>query len=126
MDLINPMSFREKFGKFIVDNGIAATAAGVSIAISTKDLITSFVANILIPLMYLFLIKINATAVKILPENNKINGTLFIQHFITWILVIVITFLFIQYFFNNILGVSRDTKADKKKDVSGEGFGTLY
>jgi len=125
MDLINPMSFREKFSKFVVDNGIAGTAAGVSIAISTKDVITSFVGDILIPLIYLLLIRINATAVKVLPENNKINGTAFIQHFITWIFVIIITFLFIQYFFNNILGISGEKKSDdtKKKE---EGFGTLY
>lgn len=125
MDLINPMSFREKFGKFVVDNGIAGTAAGVSIAISTKDVITSFVGDILIPLIYLLLIRINATAVKVLPANTKINGTAFIQHFITWIFVIIITFLFIQYFFNNILGISGEKKSDdtKKKE---EGFGTLY
>ena len=127
MDLINPMSFREKFSKFIVDNGIAGTAAGVSIAVSTKDLITSFVSDILIPLIYLFLIKINATAVKILPESSKIKGMAFIQHFITWILVIVITFLFIQYFFKNILGISGEKKSDDtKKKEGGEGFGTLY
>ena len=56
MDLINPVSFREKFSKFIVDNGIAGTAAGVSIAVSTKELITSFVGDILIPLIYILLI----------------------------------------------------------------------
>ena len=122
MDLINPVSFREKFSKFIVDNGIAGTAAGVSIAVSTKELITSFVGDILIPLIYILLIRINVTSVKILPAHAQINGMTFVQHFITWVLVIVITFLFIQYFFNNILGVSRE----KKKDVSGEGFGTLY
>ena len=125
MDLINPMSFREKFSKFIVDNGIAATAAGVSIAVSTKELITSFVGDILIPLIYLLLIRINPTAVKVLPENSKINGIGFVQHFISWIFVIIITFLLIQYFFNNILGISGEKKSDdtKKKE---EGFGTLY
>jgi large-conductance mechanosensitive channel len=124
MDLINPMSFREKFGKFVVDNGIAGTAAGVSIAISTKDVITSFVGDILIPLIYLLLIRINATAVKVLPENTTINGTAFIQHFITWVFVIIITFLFIQYFFNNILGISGEKKTDDTKKK--EGFGSLY
>lgn len=128
MDIINPISFREKFGKFIVDNGIAGTAAGVSIAVSTKELITSFVGDILIPLIYLLLIRINVTSVKILPAHAQINGMTFVQHSITWVLVIIITFLFIQYFFKNILGISGDTKADKKKAAEGgvEGFGTLY
>jgi large-conductance mechanosensitive channel len=127
MDIINPISFRDKFGKFIVDNGIAGTAAGVSIAVSTKELITSFVGDILIPLIYLLLIRINVTSVKILPAHAQINGMTFVQHSITWVLVIIITFLFIQYFFKNILGISGDTKADKKQAVgAGEGFGTLY
>lgn len=52
MDLMNPNSFKNNFSKFIVDNGIAGTAAGVSIAITTKDVITSFVGDILIPLIY--------------------------------------------------------------------------
>jgi large-conductance mechanosensitive channel len=125
MDIANTISFREKLGKFIIDNGIAATAAGVSIAVSTKELITSFVGDIFIPLIYLLLIRINPTAVKVLPENLKINGIGFVEHFISWIFVIIIAFLLIQYFFSNILGVSEEKKSDdtKKKD---EGFGTLY
>lgn len=129
MDLINPVSFREKFSKFIVDNGIAGTAAGVSIAVSTKELITSFVGDILIPFIYVLLIRINVTSVKILPAHAQINGMTFVQHFITWVLVIIITFLFIQYFFKNILGISGDMKADKKKAGAvegGEGFGSMY
>ena len=126
MDLINPVSFREKFSKFIVDNGIAGTAAGVSIAVSTKELITSFVGDILIPFIYVLLIRINVTSVKILPAHAQINGMTFVQHFITWVLVIIITFLFIQYFFKNILGISGDMKADKKKAGAAEGFGSMY
>lgn len=114
MDLINPNSFKEKFSKFIVDNGIAGTAAGVSIAISTKDVITSFVGDILIPLIYLLLIHVNMTAAKVLPAHTKFNGTGFIQQFITWIFVIIITFLFIQYFFNGVLGITGENT--KKKE----------
>ena len=112
MDLINPNSFKDSFSKFIVDNGIAGTAAGVSIAISTKDVITSFVGDILIPLIYLLLIRINANATKVLPVHTKLNAIAFIQQFITWIFVIIITFLFIQYFFNSILGISNKPSKD--------------
>lgn len=110
MDLMNPNSFKNNFSKFIVDNGIAGTAAGVSIAITTKDVITSFVGDILIPLIYLLLIRINANAAKFLPAHTKFNGTAFIQQIITWIFVIIITFLFIQSFFNNFLGVTEKKK----------------
>ncbi len=123
MDIINPNSFKDNFSKFIVDNGIAATAAGVSIAVTTKDLVTSFVGDILIPLIYLLLIRVNSTAAKILPTHTKLNGIAFIQQFITWILVILITFVFIQYFFSNFLGVSsKPAKAESKK----ESFGMPY
>jgi len=125
MDIIHQsMSFRDNFVKFVVDNGIAGTAAGVSIAISTKDVITSFVGDILIPLIYLLLIRINSTAVNVLPTNTKINCTAFIQHFITWVFVVIITFLFIQYFFNNMLGISEVKKMDDTKKK--EGFGSHY
>lgn len=117
MDIINPNSFKDNFSKFIVDNGIAATAAGVSIAVTTKDLVTSFVGDILIPLIYLLLIRVNSTAAKILPTHTKLNGIAFIQQFITWILVILITFVFIQYFFSNFFGVSgKPAKTESKKE----------
>ena len=119
MDLIKPNSFKDNFSKFIVDNGIAGTAAGVSIAVTTKELVTSFVGDILIPLIYLLLIRVNANAVKFLPSHTKLNIIAFIQQFITWILIIIITFVFIQYFFNNFLGVSNkpaNTEKDKEKE----------
>ena len=117
MDLINPNSFKDNFAKFVVDNGIAGTAAGVSIAISTKDVITSFVGDILIPLIYLLMIRVNVNAAKILSNHTKLNGIAFVQQFITWMFVIIITFVFIQYFFNNFLGVSnKPTKAVSKKE----------
>lgn len=126
MDLINPNSFMDKFSKFIVDNGIAGTAAGVSIAISTKDVITSFVGDILIPLIYLLLIRINANAVKVLPVHTKLNSIAFIQQFITWIFVIIITFVFIQYFFNSVLGISSKPIKAQSDENKKESFVVPY
>ena len=37
--------------KFIADNSIVGTAAGVIIALATKDVITSLVSDIIIPLV---------------------------------------------------------------------------
>ena len=119
MDLINPNHFKDNFSNFIVDNGIAGTAAGVSIAIATKDLITSFVGDILIPGIYLFLIHINAKAANVmLSSKSTLNYTKFAQNFITWIFIVLITFLFIQYFFNNVLGVNNKPTAAKKEPFS--------
>ena len=48
----NPSAFKEQLKKFIVDNGIIGTAAGVSIAVVTKDVIQSLVGDIILPLIY--------------------------------------------------------------------------
>ena len=123
MDLVNPMSFRDNFTKFVVENGVVGAAAGVSIAIASNDMITSLVGDILIPLVYLLLIRINANATRFLPHKTKLDVIKFIQKFVSLIFVTVISFLFIQYFFNNFLGVrNKPAKAEKEK----ESFGMPY
>jgi large-conductance mechanosensitive channel len=117
MDLINPNSFKDKFSKFVVENGVVGAAAGVSIAIASNDMITSLVGDILIPLVYLLLIRINANATKFLPHKTKLDVIKFIQKFVSLIFVTVISFLFIQYFFNNFLGVrNKPTNTEKEKE----------
>jgi large-conductance mechanosensitive channel len=125
MDLMNPNSFRDKFSKFVVENGVVGAAAGVSIAIASNDMITSLVGDILIPLVYLLLIRINANATKFLPHKTKLDVIKFIQKFVSLIFVTVISFLFIQYFFNNFLGV-RNKPANAEKDKEKESFTMPY
>jgi large-conductance mechanosensitive channel len=114
MDIVNPISFKEQFSSFIVDNGVVGTAAGVSIAIATKELITSFVGDILIPTIYIILIHINKNFVSFLPTKTKIEGLQFIHNFTTWFFVIVITYLFVRLFFNNFLGIRKEVKEKSK------------
>ena len=45
--------FVEQLKKFIIDNGIIGTAAGVSIALVTKDVIQSLVGDIIIPSIFI-------------------------------------------------------------------------
>ena len=53
------MDVKNGIKKFIVDNGIIGTMAGVAIALYTKDLILSFSGDIVIPLMNKLLLKLN-------------------------------------------------------------------
>lgn len=117
MDLINPNSFKDSFSKFVVENGVIGAAAGVSIAIASNEMITSFVGDILIPLIYLLLIHINVTAAKVLPHKTKLDFVRFIQKFVTLIFVSIISFLCVRFFFNNFLGIdNKPTKAVSKKE----------
>jgi large-conductance mechanosensitive channel len=47
--IVNPNALRNNMKKFIVDNGIIGTAAGVCIALATKDVVQSFVNDIIMP-----------------------------------------------------------------------------
>lgn len=105
---------KEQLKQFIINNGIIGTSAGVCIALVTKDVIQSLVADIVIPviILVLSLLKLKVL-INILPKKDKseINIVNFINQLITWFLVIIITFLFIQYSIKYLLGI--DNIADK-------------
>jgi large-conductance mechanosensitive channel len=112
--------------QFIVDNNIVGTSAGVCIALATKDGIQSFVGDIVIPaiVMLLHTLHIDGLA-KYLPVKGtaKLNITDFIKQFITFILIIVISFVFVKFAFGYLLGVTNAKKdatnpQSKSSDVS--------
>jgi len=98
---------KEEFKKFIVDNGVIGTTAGVCIAFITKDLIQSLVADLVIPTIIIILsfLKLK-TLVDILPKKNGINVVNFINQLVTWLLLLIISFLFISYSLK-YLGISK-------------------
>lgn len=123
MSIVNNMQaskneFVEQLKKFIVDNGIIGTAAGVSIALVTKDVIQSLVGDIIIPSICALLLKLNITYItSCLPGKSNFDITNFIKQIISWVFVIIITFLFIKITFNSLLGIN-DTAPDTKKEAS--------
>ena len=106
--------------KFVVDNNIVGTSAGVCVALAAKDGIQSLVGDIIIPLMVMLLhfLHIDGLA-KYLPVKGavKLNITDFIKQFITFILIIVISFIFVKVAFGYLLGVS-DTKKDNSNPAT--------
>jgi len=109
-------SFKNNFKHFIVNNNVIGTTAGVCIGLVTKDFISSLVADIIIPLIVLSLKKIQINYItKILPIKTSLNITLFINNFTTWIILIVISYLFIQYAFIQLLDIKNTDKTDKNK-----------
>jgi len=98
----------DQLNKFLVDNDIVGTAAGVSIALATKDVIQSLVSDIIIPGIIFLLLKLNIhslTKFVMMPGKTKFDFIHFIKQFITWIFIIVITYLFVKVAFEGLLGV---------------------
>jgi len=107
--------------KFIVDNNIVGTSAGVCIALATKDGIQSLVGDIIIPSIVILLHTFHIDGLaKYLPVKGsaKLNVTDFIKQFITFILIIVISFVFVKVAFGYLLGVTDTKKASDASNPS--------
>ena len=119
----NPTKFKEDLKKFIVDNNVIGTAAGVSIALVTKDIIQSFVGDIVLPSFYFVLasLKINQVT-DMLPGKRILDFTNFMKQLISWVLVIIITYLFITITFQSLLGIGGTEPVKVKEPVKKEGF----
>jgi len=110
--------FFKQLKKFIIENNIVGTCAGVIIALTTKDLILAFVSDIIIPVFIILFLKMNIKwLTAILPSGkSKFDLIDFMKQLITWIITLIVTFLFIKATFETILGVSSEKKkyAEKK------------
>jgi len=105
----------DQLKKFLVGNNIVGTAAGVSIALVTKDVISSLVGDIIIPGIIFLLLKLNIHSLtELLPGKSEFDFTNFIKEFISWIFVVVITFVFVKVAFEGLLGIN-NTKLNGNK-----------
>lgn len=94
---------------FIIDNNIVGTSAGVCIALAAKDGIQSLVGDIIIPAIVMALKALHIDFLtKYLPVNGKtqLNITDFVKQMITFVLIIVISFIFVKFAFGYLLGIS--------------------
>jgi len=95
--------------KFITDNNIVGTSAGVCVALAAKDGIQSLVGDIIMPSIVLILHALRIDFLtKYLPVHGKVqlNITDFVKQMVTFILTIVISFIFVKVAFGYLLGVS--------------------
>jgi len=107
------MDFKKELIKFIDENKIVGYSAGLIVALVTKDLILSIVADIVLPLILIILLKFNfKTITTFLDAKHKgiLNITKFISSLATWILGIIITYLFVQYAFVRFLGAKYEPR----------------
>jgi large-conductance mechanosensitive channel len=97
---------KKELADFITNNGVIGVTAGVVIGLVSKDVILSLVQDIIIPIVVILLIKLKIKSLTILLPNkdNGFNIVKFVNAFVTWILALICTYLFIQYAFVNLLG----------------------
>ena len=104
-----------KFKQFIIDNNIVGTSAGVCVALAAKDGIEALVGDIIIPILVMLLhaLRIDGLS-KFLPVNGNasLNVTDFVKQMVTFILIIIISFIFVQFAFGYLLGVNTTIKED--------------
>jgi len=118
-DIANPNALRNNMKKFIIDNGIIGTAAGVSIAIATKDVVQSFVNDIIMPSIYLLLITMNIPYFsKTISSKHSVDFTHFINQFVSWIFITIITFLFVKLAFGSLFGTNGDAHTPPDKTAT--------
>lgn len=116
--ILNEGIFFLELKKFMVDNNIVGTCAGVIIALVTKDLILALVSDIIIPLFIFLFLKLNIKwLTAILPSGkSSFDITNFFKQFLTWILTLIVTFLVIKATFQALLGINISKKEEKKKE----------
>ena len=102
-----------KLKQFVVDNNIVGTSAGVCVALAAKDGIQSLVGDIIIPIIIMLLHALRIESLsKFLPVNGseKLNIPDFVKQMVTFILIIIISFVFVQFAFGYLLGIDSSKK----------------
>jgi len=113
MSVVNQLQFIQDLKQFIIDNDIASTTAGVCIGVASKDLITSFVGDLIIPTILFLLGYFNKSFIKYLPLKNDLDIKNVVKNFISWLLIIIVTFGFIKIIFNKIKPIEKNKKINK-------------
>lgn len=110
----------DSFKDFIISNNIITTMAAVTIAFSTGTMIRSLAGDIILPALYALIFSRFKSFSGAFAPINKLNTDNFIKELLSWIIVIIVTFLLIGYVFRLWL-----TTAKKKEDNSTSVAGSI-
>ena len=105
MDVVSAVRSRissvgDDFASFLVDKNIPTSMAAVTIAFSTGTFIRSLSGDIVIPLLYSILPLNHLTSA--FQPISQTNIDTFIKEFFSFVLVIILTFLLLNYIFGMI------------------------
>jgi large-conductance mechanosensitive channel len=96
------MLSQEEIKIFVVQNNILGYAIAMIIALTLKDLVASFIGNLLVPAINLFLVQLQIKSLtKFLPGNELIEISPVIKSFLTFLLTFLIVFLSVTLLFSS-------------------------
>ena len=108
------MLSQEEVKTFVVQNNILGYAIAMIIALTLKDLVASFIGNLLVPAINLFLVQLQIKSLtKFLPGNELIEISPVIKSFLTFLLTFLIVFLSVTLLFSS--WVVPKNKIEKKE-----------
>jgi len=112
--------------KFVIDNNIVGTSAGVAVGLAAKEGIQSLVNDVIMPAFAtLFRYMHFDMASKILPvgDKTKLDVINFIKQMIAFVITLAVSFLFVKLSFDYLLGINtskKDAEAQKKESEKVE------
>jgi large-conductance mechanosensitive channel len=115
----------DQLKKFIVDNNIVGTSAGVCIGFAAKDAIQSMVGDIIVPAALFSLRKLHIDFLKkYLPETSKnsVDLSSFIKQMVSFILIIIVSFIFVKLAFEYLLNVETTIPTSDDKKAASKHF----
>lgn len=102
-------SINDQFKQFIIGNNVISTIVGVIIAYSAWDFIQSLVGDIILPGMYFLffqrMFRNSEFVSSVFEPVNKMNIPKFTKQLFSFFIVIIVTFLSIQYIANRVIGM---------------------
>lgn len=106
---------------FIITNNILTTMAAVTIAFSTGTMIRSLVSDIILPSIYSLIIKkvkhVNMFLKGAFAPINTMNLDNFLKEIISWIMVIIVTYLIIGYALKKYILAQQTVYQEIKHDL---------
>ena len=103
---------RSQLSEFLQKGNIIGSMAGVTIAFSTGNMIRSFVNEIIFPFLYTLLKYKNLG--EFAPINTS-NLSKFGKEFITFLIVIFVTYLFVKYVMKYLFNIKEEEKKEEAK-----------
>ena len=107
------------FAKFIMDNSIIPTTAGVLVAYSAWDLIQSFADDVALPGLGLLFESLTAKSTAV--PHNRLDVPKFVSRLMSFFLVLFVTFLGIQYIVANF-GPGADSPSSSSSSQKSAGM----
>lgn len=100
----------ESFKSFLTNNGIISSAAAITVGFSTATFVKSFVADIVLPLFFMLLVKgtgkVSSQTSNFFARflsNKEFLFANFISELVTWVLIILSAWLVIDLVYRYII-----------------------